>query len=214
MFYWFYTSHLSVTRVAVEDSRQDFRFSPGANECHFDNGPRGLTFTWWGCRGLCFWHNPAEFVHSFLFCSCVHICVYGPFNCISVHKFSRQLFTFSLCSSGLISALLVLSTIYLFIKVSLSPDIILCGSLGSKHQLTNFDNAVKPITKALRSTTLATHAKLQINARSIIFDGVATSPQCWVFLTPPLPLRTSWGTLCRQHEKYTHFCLMFMSLPW
>ena len=34
---------------------------------------------------------------------------------------------FSLCSSGLISALLVLSTIYLFMKVSLSPDIILCG---------------------------------------------------------------------------------------
>ena len=34
---------------------------------------------------------------------------------------------FSLCSSNLISALLVLSTIYLLMKVSLSPDIILCG---------------------------------------------------------------------------------------
>ena len=34
---------------------------------------------------------------------------------------------FSLCSSGLISALLVLSTIYLFMKVSLSPDIIFYG---------------------------------------------------------------------------------------
>ena len=34
---------------------------------------------------------------------------------------------FSLCSSGLIFALLVLSTVYLFVKVSLSPDIILCG---------------------------------------------------------------------------------------
>ena len=34
---------------------------------------------------------------------------------------------FSLSSSGLISALLVLSTLYLFMKVSLSPDIILCG---------------------------------------------------------------------------------------
>ena len=31
------------------------------------------------------------------------------------------------CSSGLISALLVLSTISLFMTVSLSPDIILCG---------------------------------------------------------------------------------------
>ena len=33
----------------------------------------------------------------------------------------------SLCSSDLNSALSVLSTIYLFMKVSLSPDIILCG---------------------------------------------------------------------------------------
>ena len=41
------------------------------------------------------------------------------------------------CSAGLISALLVLSTTYLFTKVSLSPDIILCGWLGLKHQLTN-----------------------------------------------------------------------------
>ena len=39
------------------------------------------------------------------------------------------------CSSSLISALLVLSTIYLFIKVSLRPDIILCSWLGLKHQL-------------------------------------------------------------------------------
>ena len=31
------------------------------------------------------------------------------------------------CSSGLISALLVLSTIYIFMKVSLSPNIIFCG---------------------------------------------------------------------------------------
>ena len=36
---------------------------------------------------------------------------YGPFNCISFHKFSRQLSAFSLCFSGLTSALLVLSTI-------------------------------------------------------------------------------------------------------
>ena len=34
--------------------------------------------------------------------------------------------TFSLCSVSLISALLVLSTIYLFLKVFSSPDIILC----------------------------------------------------------------------------------------
>ena len=100
-------------------------------------GPRWLTFTWWGCCGLCQRHKPTELAHSFLFCSCVCFCLYGPFNCISFHKFSRQLSDFSLCSSGLDSALLVLSTIYLFIKVSLSPDIILCGWPGSRHQLTN-----------------------------------------------------------------------------
>ena len=63
--------------------------------------------------------------------------LYGPFNCISLHNFSWQLSAFSLCSSSLISALLILSTIYLFKKVSFSPDILLCGWLGSKHQLTN-----------------------------------------------------------------------------
>ena len=84
---------------------------------------------------------------------------YGPFNCISFHKFSQQLSAFSLYSSRLISALLVLSTIYhhhhqhhqslnregrwgtaddcaticLFMKVSFSSDIIPCGWLGLKH---------------------------------------------------------------------------------
>ena len=53
----------------------------------------GLTFTRWGCCGLWFWHKPTELVHSFLFCSCVYFCLYGPFNCISLHKFSRLLFT-------------------------------------------------------------------------------------------------------------------------
>ena len=58
-------------------------------------------------------------------------------NCASFHTFFRQLSAFSLCSSGLISALVVLSTIYLFMKVSFSPDIILCGWLGLKLKLTN-----------------------------------------------------------------------------
>ena len=71
------------------------------------------------------------------YCSCIYFCLYGPFNCISFHKFSQQLCIFSLCSSGLISALLVLSTLYLFMKVFFSPDIIPSGWLGSKHQLTN-----------------------------------------------------------------------------
>ena len=46
--------------------------------------------------------------------SSVCFCLYGPFNWISFDKVSRQLSTFSLCSFGLISALLLLWTIYLF----------------------------------------------------------------------------------------------------
>ena len=26
---------------------------------------RGLTFTWWGCYGLCLWHKPTELAHPF-----------------------------------------------------------------------------------------------------------------------------------------------------
>ena len=59
--------------------------------------PHGLAFTWWGCYGLCLRHKTAELAHSFLFCSCVFLCLYGPFNCILCHTFSRQLAVFSLC---------------------------------------------------------------------------------------------------------------------
>ena len=118
--------------------------------------PRGLTFTWWECWGLCFWHKPTEFAHSFLSCFCVCFCLFGPFNCILFQKFSRQPFVFSLCSFGLISALLVLSIIYLFMKVSLSPDIILCGWLSLKHQLTNplTDRLAWPISARLQTCLL------------------------------------------------------------
>ena len=69
-----------------------------------------------------------ELAYSVLFCSCVCFCLYGPFNCISFHKFSRQLSAFSICFFfGLNSAVLVLSTIHLFMKVSPSLDIILSG---------------------------------------------------------------------------------------
>ena len=43
------------------------------------------------------------------------------------HSISRQLSAFSLSFSGLIFALLVLSTTYLFMKVSPNRDVILCG---------------------------------------------------------------------------------------
>ena len=35
-------------------------------------------------------HKPTELAHSFLFCSCVYIGLYGPFKCISFHMFSRN----------------------------------------------------------------------------------------------------------------------------
>ena len=57
----------------------------------------------------------------------VSISVSMAFRLYFIPKFSRQLSIFSLCSSGLISALLVLSTICLFMKVSFSPDIIPSG---------------------------------------------------------------------------------------
>ena len=54
----------------------------------------------------------------------VCFCLYGPLKCISFHIFSRQLSAFSFCSSSLISALLVLSTIYFFVVDSLNGP---CG---------------------------------------------------------------------------------------
>ena len=112
--------------------------------CSLSAHPCRLTFTWWGCYGLCLWHKPTKLAQSFLFlflflfCSCVCFCLYGPFNYISFQKFSRQLSAFLLCSSGpTSSALLVLSTVCLFMKFSFSPDIIRSGWLGSKHQITN-----------------------------------------------------------------------------
>ena len=62
--------------------------------------PCRLTFSWWGCYGLSPKHKLTELAHSSLFCSCVCFCLYGPFNCISFHKFSRQPFAFLLCPSS------------------------------------------------------------------------------------------------------------------
>ena len=96
-----------------------------------------VTLTWSGCCVNVKDINHPRVLIAFLFCSCVCFCLFGPFNFILFNEFSRQLSVFPLCSSGLISALLVLSTIYLFMKVSLSPDILPSCCLGSKHQLTN-----------------------------------------------------------------------------
>ena len=100
---------------------------PFTKHCPSFTSPRELAFTWWGCCGLCQSHKQTELAHAILFCSCVYFCLYGPFNCISFHKLSRQVSAFSLCSSGLKSALLVFSSVYLLMKVSLGPVLILCG---------------------------------------------------------------------------------------
>ena len=86
--------------------------------------PCGLTFTWWGCYGLCLtWTNWACPLLFILFlCVFLSLSVYGPINCISFHEFSWQLSVFSLCSFDLVSVLLVLSTTYLFMKVGFSPE--------------------------------------------------------------------------------------------
>ena len=54
------------------------------------------------------WKSPS----ALIFCPCVCFRLYCPFNCISFHKFSWQLSVFLLCSSGLITVLLVLSTYF------------------------------------------------------------------------------------------------------
>ena len=84
------------------------------------------------------WHKPTECAHCFSFCSCAYFCLYGPFRCILFLKFSRQLSVFLLCSSGLISASVVLSTIMSLYESLPSLDIIRNGWLGSKHQLPTY----------------------------------------------------------------------------
>ena len=116
--------------------------------------PQRFTFIWLGCWGLCFWHKSTKLAYSFLFCSCFYFCLHGPFNCISIQKFSWQLSAFSLYSAGLISALLVLWAIYLFMKVSFSPDITPCGWLGLKHQLTKLTDLAKTTTTNKKTTVL------------------------------------------------------------
>ena len=114
------------------------------NQPSLHEGLREFILTWWECSGLWFWHKPTELGHSFfysffyfLFCSCVCFCLCGLFNCIPFYKFSRQFSAFSLCSYCLISVSLMLATIYLFMKVSFSLNVITCGWLGLKRHLTN-----------------------------------------------------------------------------
>ena len=79
------------------------------------------------------WHKPAELALSFLFYSCVFFCLYGPFNCISFRKLSRQLSVF--LTPFFRSYLLPywsFQLMYRFMKVSFSPGKIPSGWLGLK----------------------------------------------------------------------------------
>ena len=78
--------------------------------------PHGLPFTWWGCCGLCLFdiNQPSLPTLFFFFFYILFVCLFlslWPLICISFHQISQQLSAFSLFSFGLISALLVLSTI-------------------------------------------------------------------------------------------------------
>ena len=99
---------------------------------------------------LRFRHKPTELAHSFFYSILVSISVLMALSTVfhSINSPDNSPF-FSLRYSGLISALLVLSTLCLFIKVSFSPDIIPCGWLGSKHQLTNSPRPIPDVTYEL-----------------------------------------------------------------
>ena len=117
-------SYLLIEEIYVSS---DFSAEGDIPVCPCVSPAGSCTITWWGCCGLCLLRKPTKHAHSFLFCSRVCFCLYGPFNCILFDKFSQQLSGLSPCSSGLISALFVLSTICLFMQVSFSPVLNLCG---------------------------------------------------------------------------------------
>ena len=103
---------------------------------------RGLSFMWWGCCGLC---KPTELAHSVLLFLCLFMSIIMALSTV-FHSINSpwQLSAFSLCSSRLISTLLVLSTVYICVKLSFSPDTILCGWLGLQHQLNDYFTSAVP----------------------------------------------------------------------
>ena len=64
--------------------------------------PHGLTFSWWGCHGLCLGHKPAELAHSFysvlvsvsvlMALSTVFHSINSPDNCPLSHSVLSALF--------------------------------------------------------------------------------------------------------------------------
>ena len=96
------------------------------------NRHNGLTFAWWVCCGLCPSDKPTELAHSF-YSVLVSISVFMALSTVfhSINSPDNSPFSRSVLSV-LTLALLVLSTICLSMKVSFSPDIILCGFTGLK----------------------------------------------------------------------------------
>ena len=93
----------------------------------------GLTFTWWECRGLCLRRKPTDLAHSFLFCSCVCFCLYGPFNFISFHKFFLQLCFLTLFFWPYFCFISPFNYISLYDSLPRSWFSVLCGGLVLKH---------------------------------------------------------------------------------
>ena len=89
--------------------------------------PHGLTFTWWGCCGLCLWPKPTELAHSF-YSVLVSVSVFMALSTVfhSINSPDNSPLSHSVLP-GLISAFLVHSAIYLFMKAFFSPDMTLCG---------------------------------------------------------------------------------------
>ena len=96
-----------------------------------------VLFTWWGFCSLCFQHEPTELAHYSVLVSLSqflsHFMALWPvFHSINLpttpHYLTVLIYVLFLPFSSF--------QLYLFMNVSLSPDIILCSCLGSKHQLT------------------------------------------------------------------------------
>ena len=129
-------------------------------------GPRRLTFTWQGCCGLHFWHKPTLLVHSF-YSGLVSISVFMALSTVfhSINSpdnppLSRSVLSvlFLPCwSFQLYIYIGPFNYIYLFMKVSFCPGIILCGWLGLKHQLTHCHDrntyGRDPLSKVCKSET-------------------------------------------------------------
>ena len=95
--------------------------------------PRGLTFTWWGCWSLCFWHKPTELAHILFI---LFVCLFLSLWLVLFHSINSP--DNSPLSHSVLPVLYLpywSFQLYISLRDFFSPDIILCGWLGLKHQL-------------------------------------------------------------------------------